>query len=40
MREARLVEVVARTQGKSITRTTDENKNRILQVDDGKEQTK
>lgn len=40
MRKARLVEVVARTQGKSITRTTDVSKNRILQVDDGKEQSK
>ena len=40
MKKARLVEVVARAQGKSITRTTDENKNRILQVEDGKEQSK
>lgn len=40
MKKARLVEVVARTQGKSITRTTDENGNRILQVDDEKEQSK
>ena len=40
MKKARLVEIVARTQGKSITRTTDANKNRILQVDDEKEQSK
>ena len=40
LKKARLIEVVARTQGKSITRTTDANKNRILQVDDGKEQLK
>lgn len=40
MKKARLVEVVARTQAKSITRTTDENGNRILQVDDEKEQLK
>ena len=40
MKKARLIEIVARTKGKSITRTTDSNKNRILQVDDGKEQSK
>ena len=40
MKKARLVEIVARTQGKSITRTTDANKNRILQIDDAKEQLK
>lgn len=40
MKKARLVEVVARTQGKSITKTNDVNKNRILQVDDEKEQSK
>lgn len=37
MKKARLIEVVARTQGKSIVRTTDENKNRILQVYEGKQ---
>lgn len=40
MKKARLVEVVARTQGKFITRTTDKEGNRILQVDEGKEQSK
>jgi len=40
MKKARLIEVVARSQGKNITRTTDVNKNRILQVDDEKEQLK
>lgn len=40
MKKARLVEVVAQTQGKSITRTTDSNKNRILHIDDGKEQSR
>ena len=40
MKKARLVEIVARTQGKSIIRTTDANKNRILQIDDAKEQLK
>lgn len=40
MKEARLIEVVAIIQGKSVTRKTDTNKNRILQVYDGKEQSK
>lgn len=40
MKKARLVEVVARTQGKFITRATDKEGNRILQVDEGKEQSK
>lgn len=40
MKKARLVEIVAKTQGKSITRSTDENGNRILQVDIEKEQSK
>lgn len=40
LRRARLIEVVARTQGKSITRTTDLQGNKILQVDDDKEVSK
>lgn len=38
MRKARLVEVVARTQGKGVTRTEDKEGNRILQINEGKEQ--
>ena len=34
MKKARLIEVVAKSQGKNITRTTDKDGNRLLQVDD------